>query len=356
MLILMSLVIVYSKPSIRANLISDEDYLSRQRTCFVNGFFITFVFLRHINAYLCTPNRMEKVAEVVLRVLPYGQLIVTPFLFFSGYGIMYSLLKGGDVYTEKLLKRRFPTLWINYSIAVVCFILVNLFVIEENHSIIEIAQAFLVWKSIGHSVWYIAITLLSYLLIAASYYLIGRRVDGKMIILTTLMMVCACSLICLWKEDCWADTALCIPCGMSFCLYRKRIESFFDALPIPTILIGLLSSFFGVLLYRSVSSFSHGIGLPIVANIGAVLYVLGVCLVQGCISWKRLSFIMVWLGGPALFCIYIFQRIPMNIGRYFGWNTSCRDLYVIFCFIATIALALLMTPLFKRLQKLIFGS
>lgn len=353
LILFMLLALAFSRPHIHAHLISEEDYLSRTRTCFVNGFFILFVFVKHINGYLCEPNKME---EIALFILPRGQLIVTSFLFFSGYGIMYSLLMKGDSYASKLLQQRFPALWLNYFLAVCCFVLVNLFVIDRNYSVVEIIQAVLVWKPIGHSVWYVCISLLAYLLIAASYYLVARRGYGRMILLTTCMMACACSLICLFKEACWADTALCIPAGMAFCLYRKRIEAILSACPLPTLLIGLLLMMGGTLIYRAMIILTHCFDLPILVNCGSVLYAVGLCLLQGCIAWKRPAPLILWMGGPALFFLYIFQRIPMNIGKFFGWNTNHRDLYIVACLVVTMAIAYLMIPLCKRLQKLIFGN
>lgn len=65
---------------------------------------------------------------------------------------------------------------------------------------------------------------------------------------------------------------------------------------------------------------------------------------------------MVWAGGEALFPLYIFQRIPMIIGRHFGLNETHPHLYIAACLAVCIALAFVFLKLFRHLDARIFPS
>ena len=66
----------------------NSDYLSPKQTAAVNGIFVMFVFMRHCTQYM-EMERFDNIFNIVNTQL--GQMIVTTFLFYSGYGIMYSL-------------------------------------------------------------------------------------------------------------------------------------------------------------------------------------------------------------------------------------------------------------------------
>lgn len=63
---------------------------------------------------------------------------------------------------------------------------------------------------------------------------------------------------------------------------------------------------------------------------------------------------MVWLGGAALFPMYIFQRIPMILGHHLGLNENHTDFYVVGCLIASILLAACFERVYAWLGKSAF--
>ena len=87
-------------------------------------------------------------------------------------------------------------------------------------------------------------------------------------------------------------------------------------------------------------------------NAGAVLFALGVALLTGSISLAapRLSAcgrMLAWCGGPALFYLYIYQRMPMLVGVHFGIHVSSPGCYTAAC----IGITLLAAWLCVRLQQ-----
>ncbi len=97
--------------------VGERQYMSRYRTTCVNGIFVMFVLMRHVKNYI-TPGPWDRFYYRVDKQLL--QLIVTSFLFYSGYGIMYSLLHKKD-YVRKI-PRRIAKVWIPFAISVLIYV------------------------------------------------------------------------------------------------------------------------------------------------------------------------------------------------------------------------------------------
>lgn len=88
-------------------------------------------------------------------------------------------------------------------------------------------------------------------------------------------------------------------------------------------------------------------------NAGAVLFALGVALLTGSISLAapRLSVfgrILAWCGGPALFYLYIYQRMPMLVGAHYGLHIQMGELYAAVCIAGTVLIAWLCNRLSEK--------
>lgn len=72
--------------------------LNKEQTTCINGIFVLFVFLSHFGQYETMPwNNL---------LLAIGQLMVAPFLFYSGYGIMEQIKRRGIVYLDIITKKK----------------------------------------------------------------------------------------------------------------------------------------------------------------------------------------------------------------------------------------------------------
>ena len=56
-----------------------------------------------------------------------GQLIVVYFLFFSGYGIMYSIVNKGPRYVDSILKNRFIKSLLHFDLIILLYLIVQFF-------------------------------------------------------------------------------------------------------------------------------------------------------------------------------------------------------------------------------------
>lgn len=140
----------------------------------VKGFFIMLVFISHINQYIMKSGYVSKnigddLYFTITSVI--GQLMVVMFLFFSGYGIMESFKKRGGEYVSIMPKKRILTTLLNFDVAVLCFVVLNLLLGKTMH-LKQVVLSFIAWDSVGNSNWYIFCILTCYLLayLALKFY------------------------------------------------------------------------------------------------------------------------------------------------------------------------------------------
>lgn len=97
-LTIIAILYLYSAPKFRFYIERDGYYLSRSWTSFVNALFITLVVCSHgLNLFQTSIREFLPEKCAAFAIGQFGQLMVTTFFFYSGYGIMYSLLNRGGV-------------------------------------------------------------------------------------------------------------------------------------------------------------------------------------------------------------------------------------------------------------------
>lgn len=204
-----------------ARLRKDAEHLSREQTCSINGFFVLLVFLRHTVDYI-TPGPWDGIFWAVNRRL--DQLIVVPFLFYSGYGIMRSILAKGRRYVADLPRSRFLKVWLHFALAVGLYVLVGVW-LQKGYGLKRTLLSFTGWDSIGNSNWYIFATLMMYLFTWLAFTLF-RRSNTLAVAGLTALAVGYILVLRPIKGLWWYDTALVYPAGMIYGLNRDKIDDF----------------------------------------------------------------------------------------------------------------------------------
>ena len=91
-----------------------EDFLHRDQCDSIKGIFILFVFIRHALQYIMSSGYAFETLpdQVFLKIdRELDQLIVIMFLFYSGFGIMESILKKKFDYIRNMpIRRILPTI------------------------------------------------------------------------------------------------------------------------------------------------------------------------------------------------------------------------------------------------------
>lgn len=308
------------------------EYITRDRTTMINGFFIWLVFLCHIQEY----NFVLPTADSILHRCTIGainQCIVATFFFYSGYGIMLALKRNGVQYASCLIRQRFTLLLVHFSIAVLIFAAVQ-YIIGVTFPIRQIVLSLVGWCSIGNSNWFIFVTLISYLFIAISY--VSFRKIGNLAVIGFVVIVLSALISLLsYRGGHWVSTPLCLPAGMLFCIAREKFENMLKHIFLPIWLSGLLIMVLGAFVFNFSYSYLGFYG----KNAGAIMFAFGITFAFSGIIVKRPPSFLCWCGGPGLFFLYIFQRIPMLIGVHLEWHTTSTIFYEAFCILTTLAIA-----------------
>ena len=313
------------------------DPFDRKTTNAVKGFFIALVFVRHIFGYVQTggwtcagmPDRLFLLLNRCV-----GQLLVVMFLFYSGYGVMTALRTKGNEYLRTMPKRRILTTLLNFDVAVLAFVIVDL-CMGVKLGIGKVGLSLVCWESVGNSNWYIFDILLCYSLFWLVFCCCCRR-DGPAFGhgASLLALVVACATVALFfvRPEWWSNTIMAFPFGCLWAAHRVRIEGVLKR----HYKMFLFSLVFITLFFVGISlRVSFGIFYNLLAVVFAAMVV--VASMKICVG----NAVLVW-AGMNLFPLYIYQRIPMlAFGGYFKGNMVGIWMwaYIVVCLLVTCAFA-----------------
>ena len=160
--------------------------MSVPQTQAIKGFFVVTVFFSHFCSYVHFGAWYDSAIQVYCRF--FGQLMVAPFLFYSGYGIFESVKKKGIEYVRALPKRRILKVLLHFDFAVLLFLLLD-FVIGRPVSLSEFVLSLVAWQSIGNSNWFIFAILCAYAFAYVGLSLFKGRLLPSLFFITALSLV-----------------------------------------------------------------------------------------------------------------------------------------------------------------------
>lgn len=304
------------------------------------GFFILWVFLSHFGNYAPLESVCGKHAKIACGIL--GQLMVAPFLFFSGYGIMESVRKKGAAYLYAFPRRRMLKTLVHFDAAVALFAVAAAFSGNCPRPA-KIALAMTGWESIGNSNWYIFAVLCFY---AAAFASLRPRFDPATVLEKPLARIClaaalvglyAAAMILAGKQDYWWNTAFCFPTGMAASVLKDDLSRF----------VGNGSGCFWIPFAGLVGFVWFG-RIPVGPTLKwmwpphletpvmAVAFVLLLALFS---TRVRIGNRVLDWCGEHLFGIYILQRLPMNALKDVRAVADRPAAYFAICFVVTLLLA-----------------
>lgn len=313
----------------------DAEHLCKDQTCAINGFFVLLVFLRHTVDYI-PMGPWDGIFAQINKEL--DQLIVVPFLFYSGYGIMRSILAKGKAYVTGIPKNRIFKVWYHFAIAVALYWIVSL-LLQKNYAPLRVALSFTGWDSIGNSNWYIFATLWMYAFTWLAFTLLPNK-HGLAAGLTVALSVGYILVLQNHKGIWWYDTALVYPAGLLYGLYGEKLEKH---------LTGILPRLLALAICAGLFALSfHLQEILLLRQAMAVFFALLVL----CITMLvKISNPVLLFLGKYTFEIYILQRIPMLLLRSVIPNNY---LYLAAGFAASLLVAVGFHKLLQRLDRVIY--
>lgn len=313
----------------------NNDYLNKTNTSCIKGIFILIVFYSHLVTYIGVQQSKDFLMFAVRDFL--GQLMVTMFLFYSGYGI-YESIKKKKNYVSTIPKKRILKTLINFDIAIIIFLIVNL-IINKEYSIQKILLSFIGWESIGNDNWYIFSIILLYFITYISFKIFDKN-DKSALKMTWLLTIIFILFLNLHKEIYWYNTLLCYPLGLTYSYYKEKIEKvLFNNKKYYIIFIISLFAFLIIKKSENINFWYY--------EISSLLFVF--VILQITMKLNINNKVLNWFGDK-LFWIFILHRIPMNILKEIGYiNHAYR--FALISFIITLILTFIMSKITSILEN-----
>lgn len=316
----------------------NKEYLSKNNTAIIKGIFIIIVFFNHINEYVEYGSFFDK--PIIKFVLVLGQLMVTLFLFYSGYGIYESIKKNKDKYISSMPKKRIFKTFFEFSLVILTFAVMNS-ILKIHFSKSTFLLSFIGLESIGNSNWYIFAILCLYSICYVSFKIFKKN-DFMAILGVMFLTFIYIYYIERFRAPHWVDTSLCFTAGLFYSYFKDKIEKIVQRSNKTYYMFITITFLVFVFLffYRS-----NGV---VIFNIVSIIFCFLVILMTMKISIK--SKFLLWFGNN-LFWVYILQRIPMTVFDKLGLASYNKDIYFIICLLSTIALALIYSKVVPVIEQ-----
>lgn len=334
MLYIFIIFIVLSLYKISFNKINqiDEEALSHSRTTMINGFFVGLILFSHFNSYVSLSSSTDKIYLMIMRNI--AQLMVTTFLFYSGYGI-YESIKNKPKYMENFFKNRLVKLFISFSLAIILYIIMNL-ILKNSYPVTTILLSFIGIKDIGNSNWFIFATFCMYISILISFKIFKKNHQTALLscLLGTILYIFI--LRKFGYSGYWYDTVLCFNLGMYVSYYKKNI---LKLLKDKWNYIVVLITIFLMFLMTHIKGYNY-----IVYILHSLIFVLIVLVIT--LKVKFGNKLLYYLGKNT-FNIYVLQRLAymaLNKISYFS-NHICAY------FLVSIIIIIILTYIFDIIVK-----
>lgn len=302
------------------------DYCSQKQTSTINGICTILIFLSHSRQYITLDGNLD---APYLALNDYMlQLVVVPFLFYSGFGIMESINKKGMPYVKSIPTNRFFKTWYHFAIALIPYVILGI-IFNKGYTLKRIVLSFTGWSSIGNSNWYMFVTFALYLIVFLAF-IIARKYKAlgvALVLIFTLGFALFEYKMGLGSR--YYNTILCFPLGMIFSL----IKPYIDKIVMKNDIMWCLSftALFAAYYYfasNKKDTIIHYILWCFLAMSLILLFTMKVKIGNSILDWFS----------NHIFSVFFLQRIPMIILEELGY-TKHRYAFIVVSFIATVLLA-----------------
>ena len=315
----------------------NQEYLDKKYTNTIKGIFLSFVFISHFISY--KPVFQDNFIDMtgIIFIKGFGQLMVTLFLFYSGYGVMESIKKKGDVYINNFPKKRILTTIIHFDFAVLIYMIISLCFRMSEFSLNKLILSLIGWDGFGNSNWYIFTILIMYSITFIFVKIFkNRKARVISIFLATIVYTIIMGYL---KEKYWYNTAFCFTLGIFISAYKDEIENWIKGKE-------------WVLLFLFIVFFIISYSLPeykVWYYICTIAFTFAIVVLTRKIRIN--NFILEWIG-KNLFPLYMFQRIPMMLLIKIEFMKNNTYLYFVLSLMATITITFIYNALILLENKM----
>ena len=204
----------------------NENVLDKQSSNSIKGLFIILIVLVHtVGRWGWFPYKGTMVDELRAFHSIVGQLVVAPFFFVSGYGIICSIenKNNGEQYRKTIVTNKFLRIII-YSIICLIPYFIYCACLKQEHLVSDYFLAPIGLASFGNENWFIFAILICYFLSAIVYFINWKKRWIPLVIMFVLIAVYI-TIQGIWNtsNSHEYDTIICFPLGMLIATYRQPI-------------------------------------------------------------------------------------------------------------------------------------
>ena len=185
-------------------------YTSKEASSSLIGLFVIIIFFSHVGIDM--PSIFDKPLSSFCHTL-LSQLMVVPFLFFSGFGIVKQYKKRGSNYLRTFPLNRILKIYLIYLVSII----IRYFVFKTYNT-----TDIFCWDN-----WFIFVILFFYI----SIWLILSIFKDKKIIISFLILLSAVLLsvflFIMKKHYSWYNTTIAFPLGVIYSLHLEKINNIF---------------------------------------------------------------------------------------------------------------------------------
>lgn len=311
-----------------------KDYLSKESTLPNKGIFVGLIIMSHFMQYV--DQRTSYDSFYWLFRSTAGQLVVTMFLFYSGYGVYSSIKATNSEYLKKLPKKSLSLLGKTAIIVTIYLVIEAIFL--PASSIKHIILSYLLWDSAGNSNWYIFAIIILYLLTYLSYNFIKPSFHWVSFILLVFSTVAFIIVLAQHRDPYCYNTLLCFPFGVLYGMIHTKIENVvFKSNFLYYLSLSMLSVLFCLLYNRRTIHYAY-------YEMWSICFVAIFVLATMKIKFTNTAISIL---GSYVFEVYLLQRIPMILLNHKGTLDKQPYMSFIVCFIITILLSYSFKSLFR---------
>lgn len=316
----------------------NSDYISRENTNAVNGIFAFLIVMGHFVTYYSEYNAFDLPYVEVRKFL--GQMVVSTFFIYSGYGIYESVKRKGIGYISGFPKNRILKLILHLDVAVIVFFILFL-CLGYKVSPDKFLLSLIGWDYIGNNNWFVFATLIFYVITFVSFMIFRNKRILPLIAVTVLTIVYI-FVIKEFKPTYWYNSAICFPVGMWYSFFKERLEKAI----MKNNITYYFSLFLCIAVFIGIRYFWGGFGYLTSYLFSCVFFGLAIILITMKIRFGNKA--LNWLGKHA-FSIYMLQRIPMIV--LYQMEFLQKQPHI--SFVITILVTIIISEFFDRLTAFI---
>lgn len=325
-----------------------KDYMGYDQTASLKGIFAIIIIFSHLRGYMSLSDHfLDTSYETVLNLI--GQLMVSIFFFFSGYGIVKSYERKEN-YQKGFFKNRILKVLMHFDIAVLIYLVLSL-ILGDYYSWYEYVFSFVGWESIGNSNWFVFVALALYVITYVAFLIAGKinSQHRSKIVVSLVVVMSGILLIVLHyvkHSQYWYDTIFCYSFGMMYGLLKDKIDELLTKSKKFHWCAIIVSGVLFALTYYLTRKFNP---LALSYNMCACLFCLFIVMLTTKVRLDNC--ILRWLGKNS-FWIYILQRIPMIVLSRAGVTNAYA--LALLSIVITLLISYLFGMLVDKIDKKLF--